>query len=86
MQAKQRWLLAVEDPQEPGRDICSASHNIRSVAEAFRAAAKQLKAALRAESASQKPRDEGAQQVRSGNLGVPSSALPTLKHRRCQGV
>jgi len=33
------WLLAVEDPQEPGKDICGGSFNVQKVQGEFRAAA-----------------------------------------------
>jgi len=41
-QARKPWLLAVEDPQEPGKDICTGSFNINYVRDEFAAAAQML--------------------------------------------
>jgi DNA polymerase sigma len=41
-QARRPWLLAVEDPQEPGKDICSGSFNINYVRDEFAAAGQML--------------------------------------------
>ncbi|KAL4528093.1 hypothetical protein Ndes2437B_g00206 [Nannochloris sp. 'desiccata'] len=41
-QARKPWLLAVEDPQEPGKDICAGSFNIDYVRDEFAAAAQTL--------------------------------------------
>lgn len=41
-QPNRPWLLAVEDPQEPGRDICVGSYNVRQVRAEFAMAAEIL--------------------------------------------
>lgn len=42
-QAERSWLLAVEDPQQLGRDIGSGTYNIRNVQHLFAAAAATLR-------------------------------------------
>ena len=42
-QADRPWLLAVEDPQQLGRDIGSGTYNIRNVQHLFAAAAATLR-------------------------------------------
>jgi DNA polymerase sigma len=42
-QAERPWLLAVEDPQQLGKDIGSGSFNIRNVQQLFAAAASTLR-------------------------------------------
>ncbi len=42
-QAERPWLLAVEDPQQLGKDIGSGSYNIRNVQQLFAAAASTLR-------------------------------------------
>ena len=42
-QAERLWLLAVEDPQQLGKDIGSGSYNIRNVRQLFAAAASTLR-------------------------------------------
>lgn len=45
-QADRPWLLAVEDPQQMGRDIGSGSFNIRNVQQLFAAAGVTLRECL----------------------------------------
>ena len=45
-QAERPWLLAVEDPQQLGKDIGSGSFNIRNVQQLFAAAASTLRDCL----------------------------------------
>ena len=45
-QADRPWLLAVEDPQQLGRDIGSGSFNIRNVQQLFAAAGATLRECL----------------------------------------
>lgn len=42
-QAERPWLLAVEDPQQLGRDIGSGTYNMRNVQHLFAAAAATLR-------------------------------------------
>lgn len=55
------WLLAVEDPQELGRDICSGTFNIRNIQQAFAAAADMLWEAAQQPPCAQPASAEGAE-------------------------
>ena len=53
IQSSRRWLLAVEDPQQLGKDIGSGSFNINDVRHLFAAAAATLREALQTHSEQQ---------------------------------
>jgi hypothetical protein len=69
-QPKRPWLLAVEDPQEPGKDIGSGSFNIREVRDVFASAGQQLAAACEDADGGGAPAGDGRTGLLAGVLDV----------------